>query len=62
VFVAVIHTGPDEHAYQLDLEFYGEVDDDIKQVPTLPARCCFGLAPVILNHSSINPSLSTARN
>lgn len=26
-------TGPDEHAYQLDLELYGEVDDqDIKQV------------------------------
>lgn len=28
-------TGPDEHAYQLDLELYGEVDDkDIKQVGT----------------------------
>ncbi|KAL4856568.1 hypothetical protein ACK3TF_003032 [Chlorella vulgaris] len=28
-------TGPDEHAYQLDLEFYGEVDeDDIKQLAT----------------------------
>lgn len=25
-------TGPDEHAYQLDLELYGEVDEqDIKQ-------------------------------
>ncbi|PRW61524.1 HSP20-like chaperone [Chlorella sorokiniana] len=28
-------TGPDEHAYQLDLELYGEVDDkDIKQLTT----------------------------
>jgi hypothetical protein len=25
--------GPEEHAYQLDLEFYGEIDEsDIKQV------------------------------
>ena len=31
-------TGPDEHAYQLDLELYGEVDEqDIKQV-----RCVLG--------------------
>lgn len=49
--VAVIYTGPDEHAYQLDLEFYGEVDeDDIKQVP-----CCLPAVSVLRLYSSIIP-------